>query len=180
MSALSRRAPRFAVFALAVGLIALAIVEKGHDSTGGRRVGSGGVTVALPRGWHDMPQMVPPSTMKVGDPVTRVVVASAPIDFNAKGCNEFAYAFSIKAVAVVILEWVRPTPGHLSPRPRHFTRKNLPVRPPPALECWDGPGGGAQFTDHGRRFAAFILLGRRASVELADRARSVLDTVAVK
>ncbi len=118
--------------------------------------------------------------MQVGDPVTRIVVASSPIDFSAKGCNEATYAFSPKAVAVVIEEWVRPTPGHSPARPRHFTRKNLPVLPPPALECWDGPGGGAQFTDHGRRFEAFILRGRHASAGLDDRARGLLDTLAVK
>lgn len=138
------------------------------------------MSVALPTAWHNIPQMVPPPSMKVGDPVTRIVVASASIDFSAKGCNDFAYAFSPKAVAIVIVEWVPPTPGRLAPRPRHFTRTNLPVRPPPALECWNGPGGGAQFIDRGRRFAAYILRGRRAPAALDDRARSVLDTLAVK
>jgi hypothetical protein len=118
--------------------------------------------------------------MRVGDPVTRVVVASSPIGFSARGCNEAIYAFSGNAVAIVVTEWVRPTPGRLPPRPRHFTSKNLPVRPPPAVECWQGPAGGVQFSDRGRRFAAFILLGRHASAGLADRARRLLDTLAVK
>jgi hypothetical protein len=42
--------------------------------------------------------------------------------------------------AVVVLEWTRPTPGHFPRRPRRFTSKTLPVRPPPAIECFDGPG----------------------------------------
>lgn len=138
------------------------------------------MSVALPSGWHDIPQMVLPASMKTGDPVTRVVVASAAIDFGGKGCNDFVYTFSRKAVAIVIVEWARPTPGRFPGRPRHFTQSNLPVRSPPALECWNGPGGGAQFVDHGRRFAAYILRGRDARAAVDDRARRVLDTLAVK
>jgi hypothetical protein len=131
----------------------------------------------LPRGWHAIPLMVPPPSMKVGDPVTRIVVSSGPIWFG-KGCNDVDYLFPNTAVALVVLEWVSLTP-HLPARPHRFSAKTLAVRPPPAIECFNGPGGSVQFMDHGRRFDAFLLLGRRASPELADRARAVLGTLKV-
>ncbi len=136
------------------------------------------MTALLPRGWHALPVVAPAPGMHVGDPVTRIVAASASIGLG-RGCNELDYSFSSTAVALVVLEWVRPTPGRLPLRPRRFTSKNLAIRPPPAIECFSGPGGVIQFTDHGRRFAAFLLLGRRASPRLADRARRVLDTLRV-
>lgn len=155
-------------------LAALAVVGAAPVS-----VGSGGVTVVLPKGWHALPQSVPPPGMRVDEPVTRIVVASAPIDFG-KGCNDLDYAFSSAAVALVVVEWVRPTPGaRFAPRPRRFMPTTLPVLKPSAIECFDGPGGGVQFADHGRRFAAYILLGRRAPPRLAERARAVLDTLKV-
>jgi hypothetical protein len=120
---------------------------------------------------------VPPPSMQVDDPVTRIVAASGPIWFG-KGCNAVDYSFPSTAVALVVLEWVRLKP-HLPARPHRFTAKTLVVRPPPAVECFNGPGGSAEFIDHGRRFDAFLLLGRRASPELATRARAVLDTLRV-
>ena len=142
--------------------------------------GSAGVTVVLPKGWHELRLAVPPPGMKVGDPVTRIAVASAPIDFGPRGCNDVDYAFSNTAVAIVVLEWVRRTPGvRWAPRPHRFTAKTLPIMRPPAIECFDGPGGSVQFQDHGRRFAAFVLLGRKAPPGLARRARGVLDTLRV-
>lgn len=142
-------------------------------------VGSGGATVVLPKGWQALAQSTPPPGMRVEEPVTRIVVASASIYFG-KGCNDLDYAFSAAAVALVVVEWVRPTPGaRFAPRPRHFTPTTLPVLKPPAIECFDGPGGSVQFADHGRRFAAYILLGRHAPPRLAERARAVLDTLKV-
>jgi hypothetical protein len=145
----------------------------------GQRVGSVGVTVVLPPGWHEL-DAGPPSLAGSADPVTRIVVASGPIRFG-RGCNDVDYAFPPTAVAIVVLEWTRPTPWapKWPPRPRRFTPTTLRVRPPPAIECFAGPGGSAQFADHGRRFDAFLLLGRRAPVALAARARSVLDTLKV-
>ena len=64
-------------------------------------------------------------------------------------------------------------------RPRHFTAANLPIQKPPAIECFDGPGGSIQFAEHGRSFAAYVLLGRKAPARLAARARAVLDTLRV-
>jgi hypothetical protein len=117
--------------------------------------------------------------MQVGDPVTRVVAASARIEFGT-GCNNVDYTFPRTAVAVVVLEWRRPTAGHFPPRPVHFTAQTLALRPPPAIECFDGPGGGVEFADHGRRLAAYLLLGRHAAPSLAARARVVLNTLRVR
>jgi hypothetical protein len=177
---MSRQRAWYAAVALVAGFLALVYLVGGQRSAGSRRVGSAGVSVVLPPGWHDLPQAVPPAGMRVGDPLTRIVVASSPIDFAARGCNESTYAFSASAVAVVLVEWVRPAPGRLPSRPRHITPADLPVRPPPALECWDGPGGAIQFEDQGRRFETFVLLGRRAPAGLAEHARRVLDTLEVR
>lgn len=113
----------------------------------------------------------------MNDPVTRIVASSGPAWFG-KGCNDVDYAFPSTAVALVVLEWVRLRP-QLLPRPHRFTAKRLPVRPAPAIECFSGPGGSIEFSDHGRRFAAFLLLGRHAPPGLASRARSVLNTLRV-
>jgi hypothetical protein len=139
-----------------------------------------GMTVALPKLWHSLPVGPPPPGVRVGDPRTRIVAASGPITVRARGCDIAAYAFPRTAVAIVVVEWVGPTPAtRWARRPRRFTSKTLPVRPPPAIECWDGAGGSAEFADHGRRLAAYVLLGRRAPRRLADRARAVLDTLRV-
>jgi hypothetical protein len=139
--------------------------------------GSAGVTVALPRGWHSIQQVVLPYAGD--DPVARIVVASGPIGFSQKGCA--TYAFPSSAVAIVVVEWVKlGRAAHWAQRPRRFTAKTLAVRPPPAIECFAGAGGSAQFADHGRHFGAYVLLGAHAPPGLAARARAVLDTLQVK
>jgi hypothetical protein len=141
--------------------------------------GSAGVTVALPQGWHAIAQVVLPRGTHADDPVTRIAVASAPIGFSQKGCA--TYAFPTTAVAIVVVEWVELGRGaRWAPRPRHFTAKTLAVGPPPAIECFAGAGGSAQFADHGRHFGAYVLLGTNAPPGLATRARAVLDTLRVK
>ena len=162
--------------AIPVALAALGLLGAAPAS----HAGSAGVTVSLPQGWSSIPQMVPPKRTQVGDPVTRIVVASAPIGFDAKGCNVATYAFASTAVALVVVEWVRHYGStRWAPRPRRFTAATLPVQAPPAIECFAGAGGSVQFADHGRHFGAYLLLGRHASPALADRARGVLDTLAV-
>jgi hypothetical protein len=159
----------------AVALVALLL-----PLAGAHRVGSAGVTVALPPGWHAFPSGVTRTGDHVTDPVTRVVVASAPISWG-KGCNELDYRFAATGVAIVVVEWTGRTPAtRWQPRPARFTSHNLTITPPPALECWAGPGGGVQFADHGRRFAAFVLLGVRAPPAAAREARAVLDTLRVR
>jgi hypothetical protein len=157
------------VLRLAVPLAALALVAPGQ------RVGQAGVTVELPRGWHAIPSAAAPASQN--DPATRIAAASGPISFG-HGCGQLDYRFPSTGVAVVVLEWVRLKPA-LPPRPARFTQKTLPVRSPPALECFAGAGGSVEFADHGRRLDAFVLLGRHASAALADRARAVLDTLRV-
>ena len=163
-------------FALAVVVVATAAGSAGATRP---RAGSAGVTIAVPTGWHTW---VPPGGVagNVTDPLTRIVAVSAPFRFAACGCQVAAYAFPGEAVALVVVEWIGSTPGTAwPPRPHRFTRTTLPLHPPPSIECFDGPGGSAQFADHGRRFGAYILIGRRASPALADRARHVLDTLRV-
>jgi hypothetical protein len=141
------------------------------------RAGSGGVTVALPPGWHS----TKPDDGRVTQPVTRLVVSSGPIRPSlTRGCQVSAYDFPANAVAVVVVEWTKPIGGMklgAGPgRPRHF---RFAIRPPPSIECWPGPGGATEWAEHGRSFAAYVLLGRRAPRALAARALAVLDTLRV-
>jgi hypothetical protein len=145
-----------------------------------RRVGAAGVTVALPPAW----QTTRPDQGNVTNPLTRVVVSSGVIRPDlTRSCLVFAYAFPKTAVAIVVVEWTKPLGGMkigVGPRrPRRFTSASLPIRRPPAIECFDGPGGSAQWAEHGRSFAAYVLLGRNAPGGLAVRARAVLDTLRV-
>jgi hypothetical protein len=159
-------------------MLLAAFAATGGASLANGRAGSAGVTIRLPRGWHAIPLALPPGMHVDAEPVARIAAASGPISFG--GCGEFPYSFPETAVALVVLEWVRPTPGVFPHRPRRFTATALPVHRAPALECFDGPGGSVEFADHGRRFDAFLLLGRHASARLADRARAVLDTLRVR
>jgi len=122
----------------------------------------------------------------VTNPLTRIVVSSGRIspDLTSRCQTQVSgYAFPKTAVAIVVVEWTKPIGAMkigIGPRrPRHFTVANLPIRRPPAIECFDGPGGAAQFAEGGHTFAAYVLLGRRAPGRLADRARAVLDTIQV-
>jgi hypothetical protein len=146
-----------------------------------QRSGSAGVSVALPAHWHALPR----PWLRAGpysDPLTRVVVASAPIAWQATGCQIASYAFSERAVAIVVVEWRRRYPGvRYTPRPRRFTAGNLPVvRGRPVFECFDGGGGSIQFADHGRHFMASLLVGRGAPTRMVARARAVLNTLRVR
>ena len=93
------------------------------------------------------------------------------------------YAFPASAVAIVVVEWTKAIGGMkigTGPRrPRHFTAANLPIHPAPAIECFAGPGGSAEWAERGHSFAAYVLLGRRAPAALAARARAVLDTLRI-
>jgi hypothetical protein len=145
------------------------------------RVGGAGVTLALPAGWHSWVPMaaIKPTT----DPLTRVVAVSAPFTFGVGGC-QIDYAFPATAVAVIILEWVPmkglPMAKHLPARPSRFDSRTLVIHPPPFAECFNGPAGVTQFTDHGRTFSASIQVGRKASTAAVALARSVLDTLQVQ
>ena len=65
-------------------------------------------------------------------------------------------------------------------RPKRFTTESLPIQEPPAIECFAGSGGSAQFIEAGRMFGAYVLLGRSAPAVLADKARAALDTLLIE
>jgi hypothetical protein len=166
-----------AAISIAVTL-GMAVSAPGFVAT--HRVGSQGVTVALPAGWHYSAAAVAPNSMPYEDPLVRIVVASAPIVAYPRGCKAETFRFSRPAVGLMVVEWIHPQPGVNWPsRPRRFTAARLPVRPA-AVECWPGPGGGVQFVSGGRHFAAYVLLSQHAPPRLAAQARAVLDTLAVK
>jgi hypothetical protein len=160
---------------LALGLVALTLAAA-------PRVGSGGVTVALPAGWH----AARPDQGRITQPRTRIVVSSGPISWDLTSpCQTqiAAYRFSPTAVAIVVVEWTRPLGGMRigtgPPRPRRFTANNLRVDEPPVIECFRGAGGSIQWSERGHTFMASILLGRKAPAALATRARAVLDTLRI-
>jgi hypothetical protein len=150
----------------------------GREATS--RVGWAGVTIRLPAGWHAMSLAVPPGVRIEVNPVARIVAASGPVSFGNHGCGEFPYAFPSDGVALVVLEWLHRWQGVFRPRPARFTSKTLPIHAAPAVECFNGPAGSVEFIDNGRRFDAFLLLGRHAPSRLAERARAVLDTLSVR
>jgi len=159
---------------------AIALLVLSISLAGAHRVGSAGVTVTLPPHWRAISVGTPLPGAHISDPVTRLVVASAPIRFG-RGCNELDYKFASSGVAIVVVEWTGRTPAtKWQSRPRRFTARTLPIAQPPALECWRGPGGGTQFADHGRRLAVFVLVGPGAATALVRRARAVLDTLHVQ
>jgi hypothetical protein len=144
------------------------------------RAGSGGVTVALPPGWH----ATRADQGNVTQPLTRIVVSSGPIRTNlTSSCQIADYDFPKSAVAIAVVEWTKPIGGMKigvgPPRPRQFTAANLRIHRPPIIECWAGPGGSVEWAERGHSFAAYVLLGRRAPASLAARARAVLDTIRI-
>src|SRR5437867_2553728 len=98
------------------------------------RAGSGGVTVALPPGWHT----TAPDQGRFLQPRTRLVVSSGSIRSELTSVCQtqvVSYTFPSTAVAVVVVEWVQPIGGMkigVGPkRPLHFTAANLPMHRPP-------------------------------------------------
>lgn len=141
----------------------------------GGRSGSGGVTVAVPPSWHALKH--PPPSGHIADPVTRVV-SSGPIRVGSHGCLLGVYSFPRTAVEVIVVEWTslyRGATWHR--RQARFTARNLPLRPAPALECFDGPAATAEFADHGHHLGVYVLLGRDAPRSLVAKARAVLETL---
>lgn len=164
------------VVLLVAGAVSLA-VPFGAVGSGPRRVGSAGVTVALPSGWRFFRQGVAPQSKPYADPLVRIVAASAAIVPYPQGCKAELFRFARSAVGVMVVEWIHPQPSaHLPPPPQHFTAKNLPVRAG-AVECWPGSGGGIEFSLLGRSFAAYLLLSKNAPPSAAARGRAVLDTL---
>jgi hypothetical protein len=118
--------------------------------------------------------------MPYRDPLVRIVVASTKVRSFPHGCKAETFRFAPGGVGLMIVEWVHAQNGVVWPRrPPRFTAQALPVRSPPAVECWPGPGGAVQFTASGRHFAAYLLLERDTPLAAAAQARAVLDTLAV-
>ena len=118
--------------------------------------------------------------MPYSDPLVRIVVASTKIMSFPQGCKAETFRFARGGVGLMIVEWVHAQKGIVWPSsPPRFTAQALPLRKPPAVECWPGPGGVVQFTANGRHFAAYLLLSPNAPLAIAAQARAVLNTLAV-
>jgi hypothetical protein len=162
-----------------VVLVAVLLTSASGTAATAPRTGSAGISISLPHGWHDwqVPRNLNPA---VTDPLTRVVAVSAPFHFADKGCQIAAYAFPPTAVAIVVVEWTQLWHNaRWTQRPHAFTSTTLPVHPPPAIECFAGSGGSAQFVDDGRHLGVYVLAGRDASSGLIVRARAVLNSLRV-
>jgi hypothetical protein len=142
----------------------------------GPRVGSAGVTVELPPGWH----ATAANDGNVTDPLARVVVASSPIEAAFSECQTSAYSFAQDAVALVLVEWWGPAdnPGAPPPRPARFTPELLSVRRG-VHECYPGRGATLFFSVADREFGAYVFVGDDAPDSLIDELCSVLDTLEV-
>ena len=126
-----------------------------------------GLAVQLPAGWHAL--RMPPTPSPVVDPLTRVVVSSAPIRWNDRPCQVAQFAPRSAAVTVVVLEWRRRYPATRWP-PR--SREPVPLRLG-ELECYGGWGGGITFGDRGRHLGLYVMADRRARRTLVRRAQAV-------
>ena len=136
-------------------------------------VGADGVQLKVPAGWYESPT----GSSAVVEPVVRLAVSSGPIRPRESDCQATSVTVADDAVAIVVLEWLG-SDGPLPVRPGDFDTGVLTLDTG-AVQCFPGRGGGTQFLDSGRVFAAFILLGDDAAPALADRARTVLDTLRV-
>ena len=187
--------PRSRLIVFAVLLMALSACGGGQTLTppvpaattpAPARIGDAGVSVDLPSGWS----IAPRPTMSVTDPVQRVVVASTPAAINPKraACNTEASArvFAPTGAMVLVMEYTSDIGGpfsHYPLRPEQFgpnVSKRVGHRTTaPAFECFDGAGWDFQFSDHGRRFLAWILLGTKANAAVEAEALSVLTSLTV-
>lgn len=148
----------------------------GEERAIGMRTGIAGVSVELPRGWH----AGTPADGNVVDPLTRVVASSAPGELRQVPCQIARYAPRPTDVTLVIVEWQAIGNARSGPRPGRFTQETLKIHPPPAIECFDGRGGSAQFVDQGRVFGTYLLVGNQAPDRLLKEALDVLNTLQVR
>jgi hypothetical protein len=115
------------------------------------------------------------------DPLTRFAVASGASRTPIPGCQTQItnYAPRPDAVSLVIVEWARSDEIAQRRRPTRFSDRTLPAEKR-TIECFDGRGGMVAFSERGRFFGAYLLLGEGADPELADEARAVLDSFRVE
>jgi hypothetical protein len=153
-----------------------ASVSQRSIAVAAERTGEAGVTVKIPAGWHSGA----PADGNVVDPLTRVVASSAPIRLRQVPCQIARYAPGPADVTLVVVEWKPSEAARPALRPARFTSETFEVHPPPAIECFGGPGGSVQFVDNGRVFGAYLLEGERASERLVEEALEVLNTLKVE
>ncbi len=156
-------------------LLPLAACGNAEETPTVARSGANGVSVVLPAGWHTMPA----DDGVVSSPVTQVAVSSGPMENRETECQITDYGPEDDAVSLVVVEWQPNSDFSMGPRPASFGAAELPVTQG-SIECFDGAGGTVQFSDAGRMFGAYLLLGPDAPPELADEARAALQTLEVE
>lgn len=144
-----------------------------------------GVTIDLPAGWS----VAAGVATSVSDPVERIAIASVPVTVNPdQSCVTQASnrSFSDQGAMVIVLEYTSDVGGPVIdylPRPGRFgpdVPKRMGGRIPTArFECFDGSGWIFRFTEQGRRFLAWILLGPEAASDQERVALSVLSSLRV-
>jgi hypothetical protein len=135
-----------------------------------------GVAIRLPDGWH----VLNVDDGNVTDPRTRIAIASGPLRGPGRCDTQVTrYAPDAENVTLLVLEWTM-SDGPLPPaRPTEFDPDDLPLRRG-ELECFGGDGGTLQFTDHGRIFGVYVLVGKRAADDLVADVRAALATLRVE
>jgi hypothetical protein len=137
---------RFALLGL---LVAVALPAGAAGSA--KRVDAGsGISVVLPSGWR----LVDQSITECSDPAQRLLATTA------RGKLSRRYPVPARAALVLLMETGN---GRFPPRPARF---HLPRRLVGTLggccEIPYGPGVELIFRDHGRKFYAFVYVGRRS------------------
>ena len=164
-------------------LLACAVALAGCGGADGRplaesshtEVGSAGVTIALPEGWHALAA----NDGNIIDPVTRIAATSGPLREPMPGCETqiTRYAPDPEGASLVIVEWKDPDPT-LPRRPPTFEGDALRLQQG-RLECFAPNGGSVQFSERGRVFGVYVMVGERGQRSLAEEARRALDTLQV-
>ena len=168
---------RVAACALAVGLSGCLGAEAAPpDERPYVEAGGAGVVLELPEGWHPLNA----DDQNITDPRTRIAIASGPLR-GPGSCDTpvTRYAPDGQNVALVVFEWKTADGALPPPRPAEFDRETLPLRDG-ELECFGGDGGTVQFTEQGRVFGVYVLVGEHADDDLVADARAALETLRVK
>ena len=140
---------RLALIGLLFGLL---LVPTGAGAVASaRRVEAGaGISVALPSGWR----LVHRSITDCSDPAQRLLATTA------RGQLRRRFRVPARGALVLLME---SSSGRFPARPPRF---HLPRRFAGSLggccEIPTGPGVELSFRDHGRRFYAFVYVGRRS------------------
>ena len=138
------------------------------------------VTLHAPRGWAVPAKRV----SRRGWPKPVHVAASFPIHrlpANTSCPHSILERIPADGVYMFVAEYTSPRPRGIPPGrplgPRPDLR-NLPIADE-EVECWDGPGGSADFKEKGRAFRVEVLFGRRTTATQRQRALDALATLRV-